>query len=39
VNAFSDDLGSDGIAAVEDFFARGAAAGVLPAGVRPEFVG
>ena len=39
VNAFSDDLGSDGIAAVEDFFVRGAAAGVLPAGVRPEFVG
>ena len=38
VNAFSDDVGDDGIAAVEDFFARAAAANVIPAGIRPEFV-
>jgi 1,4-dihydroxy-6-naphthoate synthase len=39
VNEFSDDVGAEGIAAVDDFFARGAAAGLMPAGVRPEFVG
>jgi 1,4-dihydroxy-6-naphthoate synthase len=38
VNAFSDDVGDDGIAAVEDFFARAAAANVIPSGARPEFV-
>jgi 1,4-dihydroxy-6-naphthoate synthase len=38
VNDFSDDAGEDGIAAVEDFFARAAAANLIPAGVHPEFV-
>jgi 1,4-dihydroxy-6-naphthoate synthase len=39
VNEFSDDVGAEGVAAVDDFFARGAAAGLMPAGVRPEFIG
>jgi len=37
VNAYSDDLGEEGIAAVEDFFARASAAGLIP-GARPVFV-
>ena len=38
VNAFSDDIGDAGIAAVEDLFARAEAANVIPSGARPEFV-
>jgi 1,4-dihydroxy-6-naphthoate synthase len=38
VNEYSDDLGPVGIAAVEDLFARAAAAGFIAAGARPEFV-
>ncbi|HEX3550250.1 MAG TPA: 1,4-dihydroxy-6-naphthoate synthase [Candidatus Elarobacter sp.] len=38
VNAYSDDVGDEGIAAVEDFFARAARAGLIPEGVSPEFV-
>jgi 1,4-dihydroxy-6-naphthoate synthase len=38
VNEFSDDLGETGIAAVEDLFAREAAAHLIPPGIRPEFV-
>ena len=38
VNAFSDDLGDQGIAAVEDLFARAMAANVIPSGARPDFV-
>ncbi len=37
VNAYSEDVGDDGIAAVEDFFARASAAGLIP-GARPVFV-
>jgi 1,4-dihydroxy-6-naphthoate synthase len=38
VNAFSDDVGDEGIAAVADFFAREEASGLIPHGTRPEFV-
>ncbi|HEY0615015.1 MAG TPA: 1,4-dihydroxy-6-naphthoate synthase [Candidatus Elarobacter sp.] len=38
VNAYSDDLGDDGIRAVNDFFARAAAAHLIPSAIRPEFV-
>jgi predicted solute-binding protein len=38
VNEYSDDVGPVGIAAVEDLFARAAAAGFIAAGTRPEFV-
>lgn len=38
VNEYSDDVGDDGIAAVEELFARTAAAGLVPAGARPVFV-
>jgi 1,4-dihydroxy-6-naphthoate synthase len=38
VNEYSDDVGSAGIAAVDDLFTRAAAAGLIPPGVRPEFV-
>jgi len=37
VNQYSDDVGDEGIAAVEDFFARAATANLIP-GARPEFV-
>jgi 1,4-dihydroxy-6-naphthoate synthase len=37
VNAYSEDVGAEGIAAVEDFFARASAAGLIP-GARPVFV-
>ena len=37
VNEYSDDVGPAGIAAVEDLFARAAAAGLIPAASRPEF--
>jgi 5,8-dihydroxy-2-naphthoate synthase len=37
VNAYSEDVGDEGIAAVEDFFARASAAGLIP-GARPVFV-
>jgi 1,4-dihydroxy-6-naphthoate synthase len=39
VNEYSDDVGPVGQASVEDFFARAARAGLIPAGSRPEFVG
>jgi 1,4-dihydroxy-6-naphthoate synthase len=38
VNEYSDDVGDDGIAAVEDLFAREARANLIPATVHPEFV-
>jgi len=38
VNAFSADVGAEGIAAVADFFAREEAGGLIPPGTRPEFV-
>ena len=38
VNEYSDDVGAQGRAAVEDFFARSAQAGLIPAGTHPEFV-
>ena len=38
VNDFSEDLGAVGRAAVEDFFARAARAGLIPAQTAPEFV-
>ena len=38
VNAFSDDLGDDGIVAVHELFRREEAAGLIPPGTRPEFV-
>ncbi|HTW85222.1 MAG TPA: 1,4-dihydroxy-6-naphthoate synthase [Candidatus Sulfotelmatobacter sp.] len=39
VNEYSDDVGAVGIAAVEDLFGRAAAAGLIPAATKPEFVG
>jgi 1,4-dihydroxy-6-naphthoate synthase len=39
VNEYSDDVGPVGQASVEDFFARAARAGLIPAGSKPEFVG
>jgi len=38
VNAYSEDLGDEGIAAVRELFARAARAGLVADGVRPEFV-
>jgi 1,4-dihydroxy-6-naphthoate synthase len=38
VNAYSDDLGDDGIAAVEALFEFGASARLIAEGVKPEFV-
>ena len=38
VNRYSDDVGADGVAAVTDFFARAAAAHVIPTPIQPEFV-
>ncbi len=38
VNEYSDDVGEAGIAAVEDLFARAAAAHLIPDGTQPEFV-
>lgn len=38
VNEFSDDLGEDGIAAVDELFARGTAAGLFALAAAPEFV-
>ncbi len=39
VNAFSADLGDEGVRAVEELFARGREAGVVPAAARDPFVG
>lgn len=39
VNDFSDDLGETGIGAVEELFARARAARIVPADVRPTFIG
>jgi 1,4-dihydroxy-6-naphthoate synthase len=38
VNEYSEDVGDEGIAAVEDLFARAAGANLIPAGVHPEFI-
>jgi 1,4-dihydroxy-6-naphthoate synthase len=38
VNEFSDDVGEEGIAAAREFFARAAAANLIPPGVEPEFI-
>jgi 1,4-dihydroxy-6-naphthoate synthase len=38
VNEYSHDLGSEGVAAIDDLFARAAAARLIPPGVVPEFV-
>jgi 1,4-dihydroxy-6-naphthoate synthase len=38
VNEYSDDVGDEGVAAVEDLFGRAAAAGLFPVGARPVFV-
>jgi 1,4-dihydroxy-6-naphthoate synthase len=38
VNEYSDDVGESGRVAVEDFFARAARAGLVPATTTPEFV-
>ncbi len=38
VNAYSEDVGEAGRAAVEDFFARAARAGLVPPQAQPEFV-
>lgn len=38
VNDYSDDVGDDGIAAVDELFARATRAGLIPHGTRPEFV-
>jgi len=38
VNAYSDDVGLDGLRAVDDLFVRAAAAGLIPSGRTPEFV-
>ncbi len=38
VNEYSEDVGPDGRAAVEDFFARAARAGLIPPQAAPEFV-
>ncbi|MGH7328976.1 MAG: menaquinone biosynthesis family protein [Polyangiaceae bacterium] len=39
VNEFSEDVGDEGRSAVEELFARAAAAGLIPTGVQPEFTG
>jgi len=38
VNEHSEDVGDDGVAAVEELFARAGRAGLIPPTVRPEFV-
>jgi len=38
VNAFSDDLGDQGVAAVDELFRRAERAGLVSAGTRAEFV-
>lgn len=38
VNEFSDDVGAEGIAAVEDLFRRASDAGIIPPTAQPEFV-
>lgn len=38
VNDYSVDLGTEGVAAVDDLFARATEAGLIPREVRPEFV-
>ena len=37
VNDYSEDVGEDGIAAVEELFARARAAGILDADATPRF--
>ena len=37
VNDYSRDLGTDGVAAIDALFELGAGAGLIPAGVRPEY--
>lgn len=38
VNEYCDDLGADGTAAIAALFERASEAGLIPRGVRPEFV-
>ncbi len=38
VNTYSDDVGEDGITAVDDLFSRAAAASLIPSATKPEFV-
>jgi len=38
VNEYTDDLGDDGMAAIDDLFARAAAAGLIPGNVTPDYV-
>ena len=38
VNAYSDDVGDEGIAAVREFFARAHAGGLIPVPREPEFI-
>jgi len=38
VNALSDDLGDQGVAAVDELFRRAERAGLVSAGTRAEFV-
>jgi 1,4-dihydroxy-6-naphthoate synthase len=38
VNSYSDDVGEAGLAAVETLFERAGRAGLIPAGVKPDFV-
>lgn len=38
VNGYTDDVGDDGIAAVDELFTRATRAGLVPEGTRPEFV-
>jgi 1,4-dihydroxy-6-naphthoate synthase len=38
VNGYTDDVGADGIAAVDELFARASRAGLIPEGTRPAFV-
>jgi 1,4-dihydroxy-6-naphthoate synthase len=37
VNAYTEDVGDDGVGAADELFARAAAAGLVPAGTRAEF--
>jgi 1,4-dihydroxy-6-naphthoate synthase len=38
VNGYSDDVGADGIAAVDELFVRASRGGLIPSGTRPDFV-
>ncbi|MEO6990417.1 MAG: 1,4-dihydroxy-6-naphthoate synthase [Candidatus Baltobacteraceae bacterium] len=38
VNAYTDDVGAEGIAAIETLFRRAKSAGLFPGATRPEFI-